>query len=40
MVPAVSFPDGMLTGVPALSRLAELAGKTAADARLSAAVGR
>ena len=40
MVPALSVPDGMLTGVPALARLAELAGRTAADARLPAAVGR
>ena len=40
MVPALSLPDGMLTGVPALARLAELAGRTAADARLPAAVGR
>ena len=40
MVPALSLPDGMLTGVPALTRLAELAGKTAAEARLPAAVGR
>jgi hypothetical protein len=30
----------MLTGVPALTRLAELAGQTAADARLPAAAGR
>ena len=34
MVPALSLPDGMLTGVPALTRLAELAGRAAADARL------
>jgi len=40
MVPAVSFPDGMLTGVPALTRLAELAGRTAAVPRLPAGVGR
>jgi 2-hydroxychromene-2-carboxylate isomerase len=40
MVPALSLPDGMLTGVPALTRLAELAGKTAAATRLPAAVGR
>jgi len=40
MVPALSLPDGMLTGVPALTRLAELAGKTTAGARLPAAVGR
>jgi hypothetical protein len=40
MVPAVSLPDGMLTGVPALTRLAELAGGTAAAPRLPAAVGR
>ena len=39
-MPALSLPDGMLTGVPALARLAELAGRTAADARLPAAVGR
>jgi len=40
MVPAVSLPDGMLTGVLALTRLAELAGGTAAAPRLPAAVGR
>jgi len=40
IVPALSLPDGMLTGVPALTRLAELAGRTAADTRLPAAVGR
>jgi 2-hydroxychromene-2-carboxylate isomerase len=40
IVPALSLPDRMLTGVPALTRLAELAGKTAADARLPAAAGR
>ena len=40
MVPALSLPDGMLTGVPALTWLAELAGRTAAGARLPAAVGR
>ena len=40
VVPALSLPDGVLTGVPALTRLAELAGKTAAAARLPAAVGR
>lgn len=41
MVPALSLPDGMLTGVPALTRLAELAGKTTAAAtRQPAAVGR
>ena len=39
MVPALSLPDGMLTGVPALARLAELAGRAAAGARLPAAVG-
>jgi hypothetical protein len=39
MVPALSLADGMLTGVPALTRLAELAGKTAAGARLPAAAG-
>jgi 2-hydroxychromene-2-carboxylate isomerase len=40
MVPALSFPDGMLTGVPALTRLSELAGKTSGATRLPAAVGR
>jgi len=40
MVPAVSLPDGMLTGVRALTRLAELAGRTTAAPRLPAAVGR
>ena len=40
VVPAVSLPDGMLTGVAALTRLAELAGRTAAAPRLPAAVGR
>jgi hypothetical protein len=40
MVPAVSLADGMLTGVPALARLAELAGRAAAAPRLPAAVGR
>jgi len=40
MVPALSLPDGMLTGVPALARLADLAGRTAADARLPVAAGR
>jgi hypothetical protein len=40
MVPAVSLPDGMMTGVAALTRLAELAGRTAAAPRLPAAVGR
>jgi hypothetical protein len=40
MVPALSLPDGMLTGMPALTWLAELAGRTAAGARLPAAVGR
>jgi hypothetical protein len=40
MVPALSLPDGMLTGVPALTRLAELAGRTAARTRVPATVGR
>jgi hypothetical protein len=40
VVPALSLPDGVLTGAPALTRLAELAGRTAAAARLPAAVGR
>ncbi len=40
MLPALSLPDGMLTGVAALTMLAEVAGRTAADARLPAAVGR
>jgi 2-hydroxychromene-2-carboxylate isomerase len=40
MVPAVSLPDGMMTGVAALTRLAELAGRTVAAPRLPAAVGR
>jgi 2-hydroxychromene-2-carboxylate isomerase len=40
VVPALSLPDGVLTGVPALIRLAELAGRTAAGARVPAAVGR
>jgi hypothetical protein len=39
-VPALSLPDGMLTGVPPLTRLAELAGRTAARARVPTAVGR
>jgi hypothetical protein len=39
-VPAVSLPDGMMTGVAALTRLAELAGRTAAAPRVPAAVGR
>ena len=38
-VPALSLPDGTLTGEPALTHLAELAGKTAAAARLPVAVG-
>jgi hypothetical protein len=40
MVPVLCLPDGMLTGVPALTRLAELAGKTTAATRQPAAVGR
>jgi hypothetical protein len=40
MVPALSLPDGTLTGVTALTRLAELAGQTTAATRLPAAVGR
>jgi hypothetical protein len=40
MVPALSLPEGTLTGVPALTRLSELAGKTSGATRLPAAVGR
>jgi len=40
MVPALSLPDGTLTGVPALTRLAELAGQAAVATRLPAAAGR
>jgi 2-hydroxychromene-2-carboxylate isomerase len=40
MVPALDLPDGTLAGVPALTRLAELAGQATAATRLPAAVGR